>query len=108
MKKALRAGLIVMCIYTLMVSLFLYQAIFGKVSNDAGIAMAFFTLPISLLFAFIDLSTWLHIKESFAVLIHHPDSIRVSIAFETVVMWLLGCVQWGLFGALITWLKQKF
>ncbi len=95
MKPAIKSALVSISIYSMAVSWLIWSAFFGRTPNDGGIMVLLTAVPTSLLTGLIDYGA---LRESIAAVLHQPVSDRLAMSMDACVGWLLGCIQYGVFG----------
>ena len=91
MKHDLRILFIACLIYTALIAIFAWQALFGRAPNDAGILVVLSAFPTSSLAS----SLW-QLREPLAAALHLTANDRFAMSFDATLGWLLGCLQYGM------------
>ena len=102
MKRHWRAACIAVALYSLLVSLFVWQALFARAPNDAGILVSLSALPLSAIAQ--DGSI---VREFLVHALGLPETDRFAMAFDALWGWILGSVQYGALAAFVSWLLGR-
>ena len=102
MKRHWRVAFIVLAIYSLLASPFIWQALFARAPNDAGMLVSLSALPLSAMAQHGSL-----VREFMAHVLSHPETDRFAMGFDVFWGWALGSVQYGALAAFISWVLGR-